>query len=262
MGVVVSIAEAGSPAGETVGQALYGRIRSDVIFGRLMPGERLRLDAFSRRYGASVSTMRELLSRLVSEGLIVAEGQRGFEVAPVSPEEFREFAELRLLIESHALERSFAAGDLDWEASVVATHHKLSVVEARMLAGESVDPELWKRCDRAFHQALIEACGSRALIATHSSVYDRYLRYQMIAVVFRGDVASMEHSNLMTAALERDGSRAIAVLRDHINNCVDYALQDPEPSWAATKARNGRAIHARVAADKKKPSSGRSGKRL
>jgi DNA-binding GntR family transcriptional regulator len=240
MGIVVSLAEAGAPAGETVGQALYGRIRADVIFGRLAPGERLRLDAFSRRYGASVSTMREMLSRLVSEGLIVAEGQRGFEVAPVSAEEFREFAELRLLIESHALEKSFQAGDLDWEATVVAAHHKLSVIESRMLSGDAVEPELWKRFDREFHQALIEACGSRSLMATHASVYDRYLRYQMIAVVFRGEVASREHASLLGCALERDWRSAITVLRDHINNCVDYALKDPDPSWATPRMRRGR----------------------
>ncbi len=64
--------------------------------------------------------MRELLNRLASEGLVVAEAQRGFEVAPASATEFREIAALRLLLEGHALALSFAAGDLDWEARVVA----------------------------------------------------------------------------------------------------------------------------------------------
>lgn len=230
MGTVVNLGEAGG--GETVGQALYARIRADIVFGRLAPGERLRLDAFGQRYGASVSTMREMLSRLVAEGLIVAEGQRGFEVAPVSPAEFREIAELRLLIEGHALERSFRAGGLDWEAAVVAAHHKLSVTERLMLSGEGGDAELWKRCDREFHQALIEACGSRSLMATHASVYDKYLRYQMIAVVFRGEAAALEHGELLACALARDGRRATEILNTHIHSCVDHALADPSPSWA------------------------------
>ena len=113
-------------AAETVGDVVYARLRSDILFGHLPPGDRLRLEGISRRYGASVSTMRELLNRLASEGLIVAEGQRGFEVAPVSPKEFREIGALRLLLESHAMTQSFAAGDLDWEGQVVAAHHKLS----------------------------------------------------------------------------------------------------------------------------------------
>ncbi|WP_407524455.1 GntR family transcriptional regulator [Methylobacterium oryzisoli] len=258
MGAVVSLGEAGGPAGETVGQVLYGRIRTDIIFGRLAPGERLRLDAFSQRYGASVSTMREMLSRLVSEGLIVAEGQRGFQVASVSPEEFRELAELRLLIEQHAQEKSIKSGDLDWEASVVAAYHKLSVTETKMLAGEDVDPELWKRCDREFHQALIEACGSRAIMATHTSVYDRYLRYQMIAVVFRGEVAAREHAELLDCALKRDWERGATVLRSHINNCVDYALADPSPSWANPPSTRGRTSEAARSKSSRRNPSGRA----
>ena len=147
------------PSGETVGEVAYKRLRTDILFGRLGPGEKLKLDRVSQMYGASVSTMRELLSRLVADGLIVAEGQRGFEVSPVSPEDFLEVAAMRQLLETYALEQSFAAGDLDWEGRVVAAHHKLSVIEKRLVAGEAADPELWKRCDWEFHHALISACG-------------------------------------------------------------------------------------------------------
>ena len=97
--------------GETVGETAYRRIRSDIVFGRLAPGEKLKLDRVSETFGVSISTLRELLSRLCSEGLIVAEGQRGFEVAPVSAEDFREVAAMRQLLECHALERSFQAED-------------------------------------------------------------------------------------------------------------------------------------------------------
>ncbi len=109
-------------------------------------------------------TMRELLNRLVCEGLIVAEGQRGFEVAPVSPTEFHKIGALRLVLESHATAQSVAGGDLDSKAGVVAAHHKLSVLETRMLREVDADPVLWEQCDRAFHKALISACGSWALM--------------------------------------------------------------------------------------------------
>ncbi len=228
----------GDQVGGTVGDLAYSRIRADILFGRLAPGERLPLDAVGQRYGASVSTMRELLSRLASEGLIVAEGQRGFEVAPVSPAEFREVGALRLLLESHAMTQSFAAGDLEWEAQAVAAHHKLSVMENRMIEKAEADPMLWKQCDRAFHHALIAACGSRMLLATHSAVYDKYLRYQMIAVIFRGEIAAREHGELLDCALKRDHSRACSILRHHIESCVDYALSADAPNWAAAPVPN------------------------
>src|ERR1700675_4340868 len=64
---------------DSVGEKTYRRIRTDIIFGKLAPGEKLKLDRLREHYGASVSTLRELLNRLSSEGLVVAEGQRGFE---------------------------------------------------------------------------------------------------------------------------------------------------------------------------------------
>ena len=71
-----------------------------------------------------------ILNRLTSEGLVLAEGQRGFEVAPVSAANLKELAALRMLLEGHALEQSFAAGDMEWEGRVVAAHHKLARMEA------------------------------------------------------------------------------------------------------------------------------------
>src|SRR3954463_6663728 len=100
---------------ETAGEKAYRRIRSDIVFGRLPPAQRLKLDGLKEAYGVSISTLRELLNRLTSEGLIVAEGARGFEVAAVSVQNFREVANLRQLLESHALEGSFAGGDMEWE---------------------------------------------------------------------------------------------------------------------------------------------------
>src|SRR5689334_16538066 len=116
---------------ETVGEKVYRRLRGDIISGRLAPSQKLRLDALKQSYGVSISTLRELLNRLTSEGLIVAESAKGFEVAPVSGDNLRELANLRLLLESHALQRSFIAGDMEWEARVVAAHHKLATMEAR-----------------------------------------------------------------------------------------------------------------------------------
>jgi len=224
------LAEA-EPATETVGETAYRRMRADIVFGRLAPGEKLRLDKVSQRYGTSVSTMRELLNRLGSEGLIVAEGQRGFEVAPVSPTDFREVAAMRQLLECHAIGQSFAAGDLDWEGRVVAAHHKLAVMEKRMIDGSDADPEAWKRCDWEFHHALVSACGSKLLMQTHAAIYDKYLRYQMVAVIFRGEITAREHQKLLQCALSRDAATACKVLETHIQSCVEHALSGDVSAW-------------------------------
>ena len=93
-----------------------------------------------------------------------------------------------------------------------------------MRAGQRAEPETWKRYDWEFHHALISACGSRALLETHAPIYDKYLRYQMVAGIFRGKIAAEEHEQLLAHALARDADAACAVLRTHINACVEYTL--------------------------------------
>ena len=55
-----------APDYDSVGEKAYRRIRSDIIFGMLLPGQKLKLDRLREDYGASVSTLRELLARLSS----------------------------------------------------------------------------------------------------------------------------------------------------------------------------------------------------
>ena len=83
----------------------------------------------------------------------------------------------------------------------------------------------WPRSTR-FRHALICACGSNALLETHAPVYDKYLRYQMIAGVFRGDIPAREHQELMKCALDRDSKTARDVLVVHIETCVDFTLEN------------------------------------
>jgi DNA-binding GntR family transcriptional regulator len=218
----VTAAEQGGRRAEAAGEAAYRRLRADVVLGRLAPGRKLGLDGLRAIYGAAIGTLREALNRLASEGFVEAEGQRGFRVAPVSIADFREIAELRLLLETHAMAESFAAGDLDWEGAVVGAHHKLAVLEGRLLAGEPADTALWKRLDRGFHEALIAACGSAALLEAHAAVHDRYLRYQMVGVAFRGRAAADQHAALLACALRRDAAEAARILAAHVEGCIAH----------------------------------------
>ncbi len=214
-------------AGEaTAGECAYRRIRHDIIFGVLRPGARLRLERLRLPYAASISTLREILYRLTAEGLVVAEGQRGFEVAPVSERNFREISGMRQLLETDAMRQSFRHGDVDWEGRVLAAHHKLARLERQMLAGVDGVSEAWKRYDMEFHRALISACGSQVLLEAHAQVFDQFLRYQVIAVVFRGEAACAEHRALRDCALSRDAERAAEILNGHVEACVAHVAED------------------------------------
>ena len=75
----------GQPA--TLAEALHERLRHDIVLGVLPPAAKLKLEKLSAAYGVSVNTLRETLSRLAADGFVVAEGQKGFAVQPVSIED-------------------------------------------------------------------------------------------------------------------------------------------------------------------------------
>ena len=207
-----------------VGATTYQSIKRDIIFGRLAPGSKLKLDGLKDRYEASMSTLRETLNRLASEGFVAAQDQRGFFVTDVSREDLIEIANLRVLLESHALRLSIANGDTDWEGNLVAAHHKLHLMEQKMMSGDETQKEDWKRYDWEFHQALISACGSKNLLSLHAVLFDKYLRYQMLILTYRGDEAVEEHREMFEAALARDADTSASALKRHVEKGLEHTL--------------------------------------
>lgn len=214
-----------SDLGQTVGDAVFRQIREDIILGILPPGSKIKLEQARHRYSVSVSSLREILYRLTAENLVIAEGQKGFEVSPVSRQELMELADLRILLECHAIELSFAAGDLEWEGHIVAAHHRLAAVERRLLNGDFSRTIDWVRYDWEFHQAIVAACNSSALMQNLSSVFDRFLRYHMLAESFRGQPVVDDHRMLFEIALRKEAASAKDIIRQHIRSGVEHILQ-------------------------------------
>jgi DNA-binding GntR family transcriptional regulator len=210
--------------GETVGDVAFRRIRSDIVHGRLKPLQKLKLEVLKERYGVGVSTLREILSKLTMEELVTAEGQRGFEVAPISQAGLWDIADLRILLETHALRRSIASGDLDWQGNVVAAHYKLATVEKDLIGGDRSQVEAWVRHDWGFHHATISACDAPALMQAHSSVFDRFLRYHMLVLDFRGRPAAQEHERIRDLVLGREADAAVDLLTSHVRSGVGHIL--------------------------------------
>ncbi|WP_274423247.1 GntR family transcriptional regulator [Chelativorans sp. YIM 93263] len=210
--------------GETIGDTAYRRIRLHIVNGHLKPREKLKLDHMKQVYGASVTTLREILNRLAVEELVAAEGQRGFRVAAVSDDELQDLADLRILLETHALRQSIALGDLDWEARVVAAHYKLSVLEGALVEDEANAVGEWVVSDWGFHYATISACNMPVLARTHISIFDRFARYHMLALDFRGKPVAEEHAELRDLVIGRKTDAAVDLLTRHIRSGVEHIM--------------------------------------
>ena len=94
---------------KTLTESAYRLIRGDILAGLVAPKDKLQIYDLGRRHGTSASAIREALSRLVSEGLVTTEEQKGFRVAPMSVGEFKEITDLRVMLETQALRRALTA---------------------------------------------------------------------------------------------------------------------------------------------------------
>ncbi len=210
----------------TIGTSVYNSIKDDIVFGVLKPSTKLKLAELKEKYNISVSTLREALNRLSSDGFVLAQEQRGFYVAPISKKDFIEISKLRVLIESYALEESIKNASTDWESNLVAMHYKLNSLESNLDFKNEEKKQQWKEFDRAFHQALISACNSDNLLLMHSIVYDKFVRYQMLILTFRGNQAVKEHDTLLKAALSKDILLAKKILKEHILLGLEHCLEN------------------------------------
>lgn len=211
--------------GSTLGEQAYKRLHADILNGFFGAGRPLRLEVLKERYGLSFSPLREALSRLQSERLVVSSALRGFRVAELSLGEMWDCIETRILIEGEALRRSVQHGDDDWEGAVMGTFQALSGCAKRLSAllrprTEDENEELERR-HRDFHAALIGAADSRCLLDMSAQLYaqtERYRRPILIAGT-QGKPSARnihaEHEAIMKAALKRDAARAVELLNAH-----------------------------------------------
>ena len=100
---------------------LCRELREDIIEGRLAPGSKLRIEHLRTQYGIGAGTLREALTRLVSDALVSTEGQRGFSVTPIAMSDLEDITRLRVHIETDALRQSIRYGGAAWRSQLRAS---------------------------------------------------------------------------------------------------------------------------------------------
>jgi len=114
------------PSRTTLSEQVYAAIRSDILAGRLRPGQRLRLAALGERHQVSMSVVREALMRLVEQGPAQTAAQPGAAVTSSSPADLLDLTGVRCSIEGTTLRLAIEHGDVAWEGSIVAAEHVLA----------------------------------------------------------------------------------------------------------------------------------------
>ncbi|MEL6961332.1 MAG: GntR family transcriptional regulator [Pseudomonadota bacterium] len=201
---------------------MYEQLKARLVTGALAPGGKLKPVDLQKDYGCSLNTLRDVLMRLCTIGLVEFEMQKGFRATPSSQDRMRDVARFRLLLEREGAATSMERGGVAWEAELAAAHHKLSHIEQRIADAGDIGAfmPLWTDAERAFHETLISASDSPLLIETFSQIYLRF-RQQFAAQQhsFRNydfEAIITEHQAIVEGALARDQAACSAAIHRHL----------------------------------------------
>ncbi|WP_233270481.1 GntR family transcriptional regulator [Chachezhania sediminis] len=219
---------------KTISERAYRMIRAEIVSGDLAPGAKLKIEMLRQRYDMGAAPLREALSRLSGDRLVLLSGQRGFVVAPISAKEAADIGNLRKILEIEAIRQSIPLGDTAWEERLITTFHRLSRLEEGEDQGIDTLDE-WEKQNAAFHGAIVAACPSDVLLQIRAQLFaqhERYRRFSRIKTV-RNRAIHDEHDRLFEAALARDVDTAVEVTGLHIERttaAVVAALEGEAPA--------------------------------
>ena len=220
----ISLVDSGASSGaKTLIEHTYAQLREDILTGKLVPGEKLQVERLKDRYEVGAGTLREALSRLISEAMVVAEGQRGFTVSPMTIEEFIDITQLRVSIETQALRNSIRRGDQAWRSRLQSAYEALSRLEQPLLGANF---KLWEQANVEFHEALLSACGSPWTLRVLGQLSQHAERYRRFAVGLQTDRnVHAEHTQIFESALRAQDARAALALEAHIRATPEALLE-------------------------------------
>ena len=214
----------------TLAGDVYESLRSDILTCRIQPGSKIRINDLCAQLGVNLGAVREALSKLSSEGLVTAEAQKGFRVAPVSRQELADLTSTRVDIENLCLAEAIANGDVVWESQIVASLHHLSRLPERDPEDPARLSEQWVVAHAAFHLALVAACRNAVKMRVRASLYDQSERYRRLSVPARGPAKRdtlAEHRSIADAVLARDVPTATRLMAEHLNRTTEILLAAP-----------------------------------
>ncbi|MBX6374386.1 MAG: GntR family transcriptional regulator [Acetobacteraceae bacterium] len=190
----------------------YAALRRAIMEGRLRPGQRMREQELSEMLQVSRTPIREALSRLQSDGLVVFTPRVGLTVATLDDAAVVELYETRAVLEG-------AAAQL---AARYANPRDIATLHALLRAQEEVppDPAALFRHNRAFHEALYSAAHNRFLLKSLQALHDAMslLGPTTLAAPGRREQAHAEHCRIVEAIERRDAAAAEAEARQHVRN--------------------------------------------
>jgi len=202
---------------------VYDVVRKAIMEGVYRPGESVRQEALARQFSVSRVPIREALSRLEAEGLVVLRPRRGYVVKELDHNEIAEIFEMRAVMEEHA---AYVATKVRTAQDIVAVEALLSRMEA-MSSGTLSEAPQWVETNRIFHHRIFASSKREHLcqaIGNYRAWVDGCIRIE-IAVTGRLEEAHKDHREIVSAFVEGDADRAGRLSREHCMHTAERLLK-------------------------------------
>lgn len=200
----------GGPDGVGAAEQVTAALRGEILGGRLQGGSPVREQDIAEQLGVSRTPVREAVSRLVAEGLLIKTGNRTAHVFRPSLAELLEIYEIRTPLESLAARLACTAADEAFLGRLDAAGRALD--EAR--PGRD-----WSAAHEAFHLCLVAGSGRprlEALVRTLRVQSEPYVRFALAFDADFGDRARRDHEEIVRLARARAADELEALVRRHL----------------------------------------------
>ncbi|HEX2924005.1 MAG TPA: GntR family transcriptional regulator [Chloroflexota bacterium] len=195
---------------------VYQVLRTQILSGKLAPGQRLSLDEFAQYFKVSITPVRDALRQLSSDGLVELQPRRGAFVTQPTWSHVEEVYQIREILECAAVEFVIRRGG-------EALREMEQLVEE--IIGTTVgevhsDYLAYIRLDQRFHQFLIDCVGNKKL----SEIYAGLRSHTLVTLALyssadqRATDTLSEHEAILDALRRGDVVAAQSALRTHLRN--------------------------------------------
>ncbi|MEY3202558.1 MAG: hypothetical protein RIR70_2108 [Pseudomonadota bacterium] len=196
----------------------YSRLKQDLADFVWAPGDRFTEQAVCERLQVSRTPVRQALVRLQQEGHVEVLFRNGWRVLPIDFQRFDQLYDLRLLLETEAVQRLCEGrlfGEPQRAEKILADLVKRWIVPKAKRSNDSAQVCMW---DEEFHSALVDATGNAEMLRVHQDITDRIriIRRLDFIQASRIEATYDEHEKILQSIRKQRPEQTRILLKAHV----------------------------------------------
>ncbi|PPG30752.1 GntR family transcriptional regulator [Pseudoclavibacter sp. RFBG4] len=202
---------------DSVRQRVAAELRAALIGGELAPGQVYSAPALAARFASSATPVREAMLELSRDGMVEVLPNTGFRVTEVTRAELDNLAEVRRLLEVPVM-GDIAERHSNEDAARIRSLRPL--VEAMQRAEAANDMVAYLTADTEFHTSFLSLHGNPELVQIVRRARERSRLHNLLPLAEAGQLttSTLEHGQMIEAALDRDRARMQELVAQHIGH--------------------------------------------